>query len=81
MRHTLKTLPRYFQAVWVGDKTFEIRKNDRNFQERDEVVLQEWESQEHTGREVEGFIRYLTDYEQKPGYVVFSFEITGKNEG
>lgn len=80
MKHTLKTLPQYFQAVWIGDKTFEIRKNDRNFQERDEVVLQEWESQSHTGREVHGVIRYLTDYEQKPGYVVFAFYITGRQE-
>lgn len=82
MKHHLKTLPQYFQAAWVGDKTFEIRKNDRNYKERDEVVLEEWLPDEelHSGREIEGVINYLTDFEQKPGYVVFSVEVTGRRE-
>lgn len=72
-----------FKAIWCGDKTFEIRKNDRNFQERDEIVLQENENGSHdgyTGREVSGFITYLTTYEQKKGYVVFSFFESGRTE-
>lgn len=75
MKHELKTWPDYFQALWVGDKTFEIRKNDRNFKERDEIVLQEYDpvNKELTGREINGFITYLTSYEQQGGYVVFSF--------
>lgn len=83
MTHNLKTWPGYFQATWVGDKTFEIRKNDRTFKERDEIVLEEWEpgNMEYTGRAIEGFIRYMTDYEQKQGYVVFQIEITERREG
>lgn len=83
MKHNLKTWPGYFQATWVGDKTFEIRKNDREFKERDEIVLEEWEpgNMEYTGRVIEGFIRYMTDYEQKQGYVVLQIEITEKVEG
>lgn len=73
MKHELKTWPEYFQAAWVGDKTFEIRKNDRDFKERDEIVLREFqpdleepfEADQYTGREIHGFIRYLTAYEQK----------------
>lgn len=38
--HRLKTDPRVFIAVANGLKTFEIRKNDRNFQVGDELVLQ-----------------------------------------
>jgi hypothetical protein len=74
MNHQLKTWPEYFQAAWVGDKTFEIRKNDRDFKERDEITLQEYDPKEddYTGREIHGMIRYLTNYEQKEGYVVFS---------
>ncbi len=74
MDHQLKTWPEYFQAVWVGDKTFEICKNDRDFKERDEITLQEYDPKEddYTGREIHGMIRYLTNYEQKEGYVVFS---------
>lgn len=80
MKHELKCLPQYFQAVWVGDKTFEIRLNDRNFKERDEVVLQEWDGEDYTQRSIEGIIRYLTDFQQQPNYVVFSVEATGKFE-
>lgn len=39
--HHLKTLPVYFDAVRRGDKTFEIRKNDRDFQTGDTLVLEE----------------------------------------
>jgi hypothetical protein len=75
-KHSLKSIPVFFQACWVGDKGFEIRKNDRDFQERDEVVLCEWDGAEFTGREIHGFIRYLTRFEQKEGFVVFAFEET-----
>lgn len=82
MKHELKVLPQYFKALWCGDKTFEIRLNDRNFQERDEVVLLEWNDEEaFTGREINGFITYLTNFEQKEGYVVFSFRENGRMEG
>lgn len=41
MVHKLKTDPAVFQAVHGGGKTFEIRKNDRNFQVGDELWLKE----------------------------------------
>lgn len=31
-KHELKILPQYFQAVWSGIKTFELRKDDRDYQ-------------------------------------------------
>ena len=31
MTHELKTWPGYFEEIFMGHKTFEIRKNDRNF--------------------------------------------------
>lgn len=41
--HQLKTWPVYFQRCWDGDKTFEIRIDDRGYQKGDTVVLREWD--------------------------------------
>ena len=38
--HYLKTWPAYYDSVASGEKTFEIRQNDRGFQVGDVVVLQ-----------------------------------------
>jgi len=90
MKHELRTWPEFFQAAWVGDKNFEIRKNDRHFQERDEIVLQEWnpkmedacgDHEKYTGREIEGIITYLTDWNQKDDMIVFSWRETSRCEG
>jgi hypothetical protein len=37
--HILKTLPDYYEAVERGDKTFEVRRDDRGFQKGDTLVL------------------------------------------
>lgn len=49
MLHELKTDGEMFQAVKEGRKTFEIRKNDRNFKVGDELWLKETL---HTGKEM-----------------------------
>lgn len=75
--HYLKTLPEYFNESWHNKKTFEVRKNDRHFQNGDTVILQEYNQSNdtYTGREIKGTILYLlNDFPAlKEGYVVFSF--------
>lgn len=39
MKHVLKIWPEYYERVANGSKTFEIRKNDRNFNQGDLVEL------------------------------------------
>jgi len=39
--HHLKTWPEYFKAIKDGIKTFELRKNDRDFKVGDLLVLEE----------------------------------------
>ena len=72
--HNLKIDPDYFEAVSAGVKTFEIRKNDRNYKVGDYVDLREFDRQQqcYTGASVLKQIGYITDYKQREGYVVFS---------
>ena len=46
--HTLKTLPEYLEAVGCGEKTFEVRRNDRDFLNGDGLHLREWHSDSGT---------------------------------
>jgi len=78
--HALKTWPVYFETVVDGRKTFEIRKNDRDFHVGDTLVLQEWdpEKKSYTGRRVEVEVTYLTSVDDfghlKPGVVVMGIK-------
>lgn len=67
----LKIMPEFFKAVLNGDKLFEIRRNDRDYQQGQNVELAEWDGKDYTGRSVLEVITYVTDYYQQPGYVVF----------
>ena len=68
----LQVEPKYFQAQKEGRKNFEIRKNDRDFKVGEVLILREYDSTtgEYSGRQVFCLITYITDFEQKPGYVV-----------
>ncbi len=72
--HKLKVAPEYYDAVLSGKKLFEIRYNDRDFEQGDTVELFEYiiEMPTYTGRFLTRKIGYVCDYEQQPGYVVFS---------
>ena len=70
MTHVLKIEPEYFNAVISGNKTFEIRKNDRDFCVGDTLVFKEWDGFKFTGRTTIRTISYITDYMQRYGYVV-----------
>ena len=61
--HVLKTWPEYFQPICDGNKTFEKRKNDRDYKEGDRLLLQEWDpaTREYTGREVWAVVTYILD--------------------
>ncbi len=52
MIHELKTWPKYYVRVFLGEKNFELRKNDRSFETGDLLFLKEFdpETNEYTGR-------------------------------
>ncbi len=51
--HILKITPKYYSDIIHGYKTFEIRNNDRDFKEGDELNLQEYDNGTYTGKSVE----------------------------
>lgn len=76
MQHFLKINTKYFEDILSGKKNFEIRNNDRDFKVDDTIILQEiTDDRKYTSREINGIITYITDFEQKDGFVVFSFHI------
>ena len=42
MIHELKTHPQFFSMIVAGTKTFEVRKDDRDFKLGDELLLKEY---------------------------------------
>lgn len=70
--HELKIAPCYYGEVIAYRKTFEIRKNDRDFQVGDRVRLNEYENGIYTGNSMLFEITYINDYCQINGYCVFS---------
>ncbi len=84
MKHELKTWSSVFQAVWDGKKTFEWRKNDRDYQEGDELILKEYypHNQAYTGRSIECDVTYKAEgaFGIPEGYCVLAIRVTNKRE-
>ena len=61
--HELKSWPDFFELVYTGAKTFELRVNDRNFHVDDTVHLREFDDRKgvYTGREIKKRITYIAD--------------------
>jgi len=81
MIHELKCDPKYFRRVYEGQKMFEVRKNDRDYQVGDTIRLMEYDrgKQEYSEREILLKITYVltsVDYPDgiKDGYCVLSLK-------
>ena len=59
MIHELKILPYFFMDVIKGEKTFEVRKNDRPFQKGDLLALNEFDGQHYTGNSCLVYVDYI----------------------
>lgn len=86
--HSLKTWPEYFRQVKSGEKTAELRKNDRDFRKGDILILEEWRLTifhvtvgQYTGASIKARITHVLAGEEgerfglKPGYAMLSFEV------
>ncbi|TDE03437.1 DUF3850 domain-containing protein [Jiangella asiatica] len=59
MIHELKTVPPWFERIVEGEKTVEVRKDDRDFQTGDTLRLREWDPERNpVYRTGDGYHRY-----------------------
>ncbi|WP_445009913.1 ASCH/PUA domain-containing protein [Vreelandella stevensii] len=85
--HELKTDPAVFQALSIGAKTFEIRKDDRGFEVGDTLILRETVSPghlmahgaklEYTGRQEQRKVTHILrgpTYGLTEGWVIMSVD-------
>jgi len=73
--HVIKAWPEFFEALVDGRKKFEIRFNDRAYAVGHKLRIREFIPSPEgggrfTGREVGRVITYMTNHEQRRGYVV-----------
>jgi len=78
--HELKCRPEYFARIETGQKTFEIRKNDRDFQVGDILILKEFDPAvgwpDHGAYEsIRAEVVYMTAFAQQDGYVVLGIKV------
>lgn len=83
--HCVKCLPPYFAAIRSGEKTFDVRRDDRGYQRGDFIVLQEFDPSRiqtpmcgrYTGEEERREITWILTGGQfgiEPGYVVLALK-------
>ena len=78
--HELKTWPVFYNAISRGLKTFELRKNDRDFQAGDKLILKEWspKTEKYTGLFMTKDVKYILHGSGKlglkKGYCIMSLD-------
>lgn len=74
--HNLKIRSEFFRAVSQGTKTFELRKDDRDYQAGDQIMLMEFEEGRFTGNTIKKTITYkLAGFEGlQPGYCILAIQ-------
>jgi ASC-1-like (ASCH) protein len=81
--HELRTWPHFFEAVWDGRKTAELRRDDRGFAVGDIILLQEYEptSGDYSGREILARVTHIVDsatFGLQDGHVMLSMAILSR---
>lgn len=78
--HELKINPKFIQRILDGTKTFEIRKNDRDYQVGDTLIMRAYDEQigwpDHGVYDtVVAKVVYFTTAYQQEGYCVLGIQV------
>lgn len=78
MTHAIKIEPQFYKDVESLNKTFEVRKADREYKVGDALLLQEYdaETKKYSGKEWSGYINYVFTDEAyvKKGFVILGIK-------
>jgi hypothetical protein len=82
MKHELKILPQFAQAICQGDKNFEIRKNDRGFQKGDFIhfITPDKDPYHNISLNTYEITYVLNGWGLEPGYVAFGIKLMDLEE-
>ena len=77
--HELKIWPNQFEAVSEGHKTYELRRNDRDYMVHDTLILNEWLPDEgrYSGSMMKALVTHITYgvFGLKKGYVCMAIKL------
>lgn len=77
--HVLKTWNPFFDRVWLGQKNFEVRKHDRDYQVGDTLLLKEYDPEKDSyNRQIHAEVTYLLTGGQfgiEEGYCVMGIRV------
>ncbi len=78
--HEVKIYPVYYKAIVSGDKTWELRKNDRDYKVGDYILLREYDKGKYTGHKTIRRISYVYkgtgQFGLSEGYCILSLKKT-----
>lgn len=82
--HEVKILTEFYNRVITEQKTFEIRKNDRDYQVGDFLLLKEYDPVEREyiehSQPITAEIIYMSAFEQKDCYVVLGIKVRPEDQ-
>ncbi len=85
MIHMLKINQKYFDDIVAGRKTFEVRRDDRGYDNGDTLVLQEYdcEAEDYTGNTAQVRVMYMLDDDLdgiEDGYCVMGISLLPEHQ-
>lgn len=75
--HQIRIAATFYEDVASGRKSFELRKNDRNYKDGDILEMMEFKEGKNTGREIKAIVTYLLeDYTGiEEGYCIMGIKV------